>query len=155
MKEYEKNINKASVGVEFANKMAKQTPLDHFIQHEGGVYAGRHLIIDIYTLHRLDDMKFIEQAMLEAVSASKATLLHIHLHHFTPNNGVSGVAVLAESHISVHTWPEAGYAAFDVFMCGDANPHAAVEVFKLVFRADKVKVSELIRGEIHAETVVV
>ena len=53
----------------------------------------------------------------ECIRAAGATLLHIHLHHFTPNNGVSGVAVLAESHISVHTWPESGFAAFDVFMC--------------------------------------
>jgi S-adenosylmethionine decarboxylase len=51
------------------------------------------------------------------VDAAQATLLHIHVHHFQPN-GISGVAVLAESHISIHTWPEVGYAAMDVFMCG-------------------------------------
>ena len=55
-----------------------------------------------------------------------ATLLHIHLHTFTDGGGISGVAVLAESHISVHTWPEKGYAAFDVFMCGDAEPRKAL-----------------------------
>jgi len=49
-------------------------------------------------------------------------LLHIHLHHFSHNGGVSGVAVLAESHISVHTWPERDYAAIDVFMCGHTSP---------------------------------
>ena len=55
------------------------------------------------------------------MEAAGATLLHIHLHHFTPNGGVSGVAVLAESHISIHSWPEYGYAALDVFMCGDGR----------------------------------
>jgi len=63
----------------------------------------------------------MEATLREAVLQAGATLLHIHLHHFTPNGGISGVAVLAESHISVHTWPERNFAAFDVFMCGDAS----------------------------------
>lgn len=129
--------------------------LDHFIVHANGVYAGKHLIVDLYTTYKLDNKDFIEQVLRDAVDASNATLLHIHLHHFTPNYGVSGVAVLAESHISVHTWPEADYAAFDVFMCGDAKPHAAVEVFKQAFQPTKLKVSELIRGEVNAESSVV
>ena len=69
------------------------------------------------------------ETLRRCVAAAKATLLHIHLHHFQPS-GVSGVAVLAESHISVHTWPEKGFAAFDVFMCGDAEPRKALDVFK-------------------------
>jgi S-adenosylmethionine decarboxylase len=73
-------------------------------------------------------------------------LLHIHLHHFTPNNGVSGVAVLAESHISVHTWPETGFAAFDVFMCGDTDPHQAIEVLQRAFRPHRLEVGEHLRG---------
>ena len=72
---------------------------------------------------RLDDIEHIEATLRRCVEAARATLLHIHLHHFQPN-GVSGVAVLAESHISIHTWPEAGYAALDVFMCGSADPDA-------------------------------
>jgi S-adenosylmethionine decarboxylase len=57
------------------------------------------------------------------------------------------VAVLAESHISVHTWPEIGYGAFDVFMCGDAEPWKAVDVLKDAFDTDTVEVRELLRGE--------
>ena len=78
--------------------------------------------------------------------ACGATLLHIHTHKFSPQ-GVSGVAVLAESHISVHTWPEIGYGAFDVFMCGDADPWQAVGVLQRAFGTDTVHVKELRRGE--------
>jgi len=60
--------------------------------------------------------------------------------------GISGVAVLAESHISVHTWPEKGFAAFDVFMCGDAQPMKALEVFKRAFNPGRVVVGEHKRG---------
>ena len=73
-------------------------------------------------------------------------LLHCHLHHFSPNGGVSGVAVLAESHISIHTWPECEYAALDVFMCGDAKPHAAIEVLKRAFEPATVNLGEHKRG---------
>ena len=66
---------------------------------------------------------------------------------FEPNGGVSGVAVLAESHISTHTWPERDYAAFDVFMCGDAQPIKAVAILKEAFEAAEVRVTEILRGE--------
>ena len=75
-----------------------------------------------------------------------ATLLHIHLHHFTPNGGVSGVAVLSESHISIHSWPEADYAALDVFMCGEAQPQKCVEVLREAFSARDVLVKTHHRG---------
>ena len=84
--------------------------------------------------------------MRRCVDAARATLLHIHLHHFQPN-GVSGVAVLAESHISIHTWPEVGYAALDVFMCGKAEPDACIPVLREAFTAQRVGVNELLRGQ--------
>ena len=74
-------------------------------------------------------------------------LLHIHLHRFTPNGGVSGVAVLAESHISIHSWPEYGYAALDVFMCGTADPNATIEVMKRAFSPEKMVVKTELRGK--------
>ncbi len=80
------------------------------------------------------------------MSEAGATLLHIHLHHFTPNGGVSGVAVLAESHISIHTWPERDYAALDVFMCGDSQPEKAIPVLERAFEPDTVEVGEHLRG---------
>ena len=81
---------------------------DYFIERDGHRYAGTHLIIDLFGAKRLDDLKHIKETLKRCVEVAGATLLHIHLHHFTPNGGVSGVAVLAESHISIHSWPEAG-----------------------------------------------
>ena len=121
---------------------------DHFVKRDGKVFAGTHLIIDLWGATRLDDLGHVERTLVEAVEQSGATLLHIHLHHFTPNGGVSGVAVLAESHISIHTWPERGYAALDVFMCGDAEPHKAIPVLERAFRPSGVEVDEIFRGEV-------
>ena len=111
---------------------------DHFITRDGVTFAGSHLIVDFWEAEGLDDAARIEQAMKDAVEAAGATLLHIHLHTFTPNGGISGVAVLAESHISVHTWPERGYAAFDVFMCGNAEPRKAAAVLERAFAPKRV-----------------
>lgn len=120
--------------------------LDHFVKKDGVVYAGTHLIVDLWGARRLDDIAHIESTLKRCIEVSGATLLHIHLHHFTPNMGVSGVAVLAESHISIHTWPECGYAALDVFMCGDAEPEKSVPVLRAAFCADRVDVNDLKRG---------
>jgi len=69
-----------------------------------------------------------------------------HLHRFSENGGVSGVAVLAESHISVHTWPERGFAAFDVFMCGACRPEKALPVLRRYFRPSNMQISQSKRG---------
>ncbi len=119
---------------------------DYFIVRDGVRYAGTHLIIDVYGADRLDELSHVETALRDAVDAASATLLHIHLHHFTPNGGISGVAVLAESHISIHTWPECGYAALDVFMCGEANPHATIEILREAFAPERIAVEEHMRG---------
>lgn len=120
---------------------------DFFIERDGKRFAGTHLIIDLIGASRLDDLAHIEAALRRCVEVSKATLLHIHLHHFTPNGGVSGVAVLSESHISIHSWPEADYAALDVFMCGEAEPHNAIEVLREAFQPSEIRVGEHQRGE--------
>nr|WP_029010775.1 adenosylmethionine decarboxylase [Azospirillum halopraeferens] len=120
---------------------------DHFVTRDGKVFAGTHLIVDLWDAERLDDIEHVRRTLVEAVEVAGATLLHIHLHHFTPNGGVSGVAVLAESHISIHTWPERGYAALDIFMCGDARPHAAIPVLERAFSPGGVRCDELLRGE--------
>jgi S-adenosylmethionine decarboxylase len=119
---------------------------DHFAVRNGVRCAGVHLIIDLHGAAGLDDIDLIEATLRRCVEAARATLLHIHLHHFQPN-GVSGVAVLAESHISIHTWPDAGYAALDVFMCGKASPDACIPVLREAFKAERVEVNEILRGQ--------
>lgn len=131
-----------------ASHTASDENLDHFITRNGKVFAGTHLIIDLWGACRLDDLDHVEATLRRCVAAAKATLLHIHLHHFTPNGGVSGVAVLAESHISIHSWPERDYAALDVFMCGDSEPHLAIEILREAFDAAQVEVHEHHRGEV-------
>ena len=129
---------------------ANHTPderLDFFIERDGVRYAGNHLIIDLFGARRVDDIKHTEETIKRCIEVAGATLLHFHLHHFTPNGGISGVAVLSESHISVHSWPEAHYAAFDVFMCGDAKPELCVGILKEAFEAREVVVKTHQRGE--------
>lgn len=119
---------------------------DHFITKNGLTYAGSHLIIDFWDAENLDNQALIERTLKEAVEAAGATLLHIHLHRFTEGGGVSGVAVLAESHISVHTWPERGYAAFDIFMCGGAEPRRSLPVLQNAFHPKRIVIGEHKRG---------
>lgn len=132
--------------IELAHTPADEAP-DHFIMVDGKEVAGKHLIIDLLGAKHLTDDARVRQAMHDCVKACGATLLHIHTHVFSPNGGISGVAVLAESHISTHTWPERNYAAFDVFMCGDARPEKAVAILKAAFEADDARVEVILRGE--------
>ena len=125
---------------------AQQSTLDHFVLRNGVEFAGTHLILDFWEASQLNDLALMELTLKQSVEAAGATLLHLHLHHFTPNYGISGVAVLAESHISVHTWPERNYAAFDIFMCGDAQPGKTIPVLKRAFMPAKVIVTEHLRG---------
>jgi S-adenosylmethionine decarboxylase len=134
----------ASIGAHTADAEVQD---DHFVVRNGVRCAGAHLIVDLYQAHQLDDLGHIEETLRACVDAAGATLLHIHLHHFEPNGGVSGVAVLAESHISIHSWPERGYAALDIFMCGNANPDACVPVLRQAFRPKRIAVSEHLRGQ--------
>jgi S-adenosylmethionine decarboxylase len=120
---------------------------DFFVERNGTRCAGVHLIIDLHGARRLNDLDHIDGVLRKCAEAAGATLLHIHLHRFQPD-GVSGVAVLAESHISIHTWPEAGFAALDVFMCGDTAPERCVPILRTAFAAKRVGVSELLRGKI-------
>ncbi len=107
---------------------------------------GTHVIIDVKNGTGLDDQARVETALRAAVDASGATLLGLHLHQFAPQ-GITGVALLAESHITVHTWPELGFGAFDAFMCGGADPFAVVDVLVAAFETDDVQVRALDRGE--------
>lgn len=89
--------------------------------------TGTHIIFEVRGLQAHLGCAELECLMREAASLAGATILNAFLHPFGQSFGVTGFLVLAESHISVHTWPEHDYAAFDVFMCGDTSPQAAVD----------------------------
>ena len=93
--------------------------------------SGLHLIADITGATGLSDLPLIESTLRAAAHAAHARVLAVNLHHFGPEQGITGVALLAESHISIHTWPEAGLAAVDIFVCGaNADPHAALALIE-------------------------
>ncbi len=121
---------------------------DYFVEKDGMKFAGMHLLVDLWGARNLSDPALIDTALCEAARAAGATILHSHFHHFSPNGGVSGVVVLAESHISIHTWPERHFAAIDIFMCGDCDPHLAIPVLQRTFQAGRVELDEQRRGRI-------
>jgi S-adenosylmethionine decarboxylase len=109
---------------------------------------GTHLLADLYGIDAaaLANAMLLEQVMRLAVAAAGATVLNSHFHHFGQAQGVTGVMLLAESHLSVHTWPETGYAAFDVFMCGNARPQLALEVLIERLAPKHRELREILRG---------
>lgn len=119
---------------------------DYFVERNGVKFAGTHLLVELWGASNLGDLAVTDQMLRDATEAAGATLLHIHLHHFGPNAGLSGVAVLAESHISIHTWPERGYAALDIFMCGACDPYKAIPILRQAFQPVTVQLSEQKRG---------
>ena len=108
---------------------------------------GMHCILELHgcPADRLDDEAFVRQALEEASQQGLATLLKLTSHHFEPQ-GVTALGLLAESHISIHTWPESGYAAIDVFTCGDANPQMACGFLVEAFAAAEHSLQEIVRG---------
>jgi len=107
---------------------------------------GRQLVIDAWGCGELDDEEKVKSFLEECVKACGATLLSTDTHRFSPQ-GISGIAVIAESHISIHTWPEYGYAAIDVFTCGkDVEPYSAIDVIKRFFSPERMTVNEVKRG---------
>lgn len=132
----------------FVNIAAKEGSSDHFVRIGNEQYAGIHILADFWEVHGIDDLEYMESTLRRAVDAAGATLLHIHLHHFTPGKGISGVAVLAESHIGVHTWPERGLAAFDIFMCGDCRPEEALHTMEKAFSPGRTDIRIYRRGRV-------
>ena len=121
---------------------------DYFVERDGMIFAGMHLLVDLWGASHLGDPAHIDAALREAAAVAGATILHSHFHHFSPNGGVSGVVVLAESHISIHTWPERGFAAVDIFMCGECDPHLSLPVLRRAFTPQRVTVDEQRRGRV-------
>lgn len=123
-------------------------PLDFF--RKGGIVPsiGSHCILEMYgcPAATLDDMEAIRVGLRQAAKLAHSTLLHEVAHRFEPQ-GVTALGLLAESHISVHTWPELGYAAADVFTCGDeCEPEKACEFLAEALHAQRYELRRLPRG---------
>ncbi len=125
---------------------ASDIPDDHFVYREGLRFAGTHLIVDLWNASSLDDLAHVDRTLRQAAEEAGATLLKIDLHSFAPTGGITGVAILAESHISIHTWPERSYAAIDLFMCGETRPHKAIAIMREAFSPGHITVVEHKRG---------
>lgn len=114
---------------------------------------GRHILVELYgsPASVLDDVIRIEACMVRAARAANATVINTSFHRFSPY-GVSGVVVIHESHLSIHTWPEHGFAAVDLFTCGDTiNPWTAYEVLKSDLKATHGTTREIDRGHLNAQ----
>lgn len=110
---------------------------------------GKHILVDLYECpaELLNDVDHIEESMKKAARAANAAIVDANFHRFSPH-GVTGVLTIQESHLAIHTWPEYGFAAVDIFTCGQGiDPWRAYEVLKKVFRATRATAVEMHRGQ--------
>ncbi len=112
------------------------------------IVLGKHLIVEAWTHDPqvLDDPAYVQESLLAAARRGNFSVVGVDVHEFSPH-GVTGVVLLAESHMSIHTWPEYCYAALDIFTCG-GDPWAALEELKERLHAERVDVRELDRGSL-------
>lgn len=108
---------------------------------------GTHLVLDAWQAptELLNDPQKVRQALIDAIAASNATLIDLCLHQFSPQ-GITATATLAESHIAIHTWPEHGYFAADLFFCGEGKPAIAMEVLQTALQAKSARLQQVERG---------
>ncbi|GMT47874.1 MAG: S-adenosylmethionine decarboxylase proenzyme [bacterium] len=109
---------------------------------------GTHLLVELKDCNHeiLKDLKAVSEAMVSAAKQAKATIVDVSFHEFSPF-GISGMVVIAESHLSIHTWPEYGYAAVDIFTCGDIiKPEIAVQYLIEQFESKNPSIVEMKRG---------
>jgi len=110
-------------------------------------YAGIHLLAEFWNGKIIENPKEIKEILIEAVKQSKNTPLEVAIHKFSPQ-GITGVILLAESHLAIHTWPELNYIAIDIFTCGErAIPYKALKYLKKKFQPKKIKIKEMKRGK--------
>jgi S-adenosylmethionine decarboxylase proenzyme len=109
---------------------------------------GKQILVEYYDCDqaKINDVTYIENSLIQATKASNATIISHNFHKFSPY-GVSGVVVIAESHVAIHTWPEYNYAAVDIFTCGDTiDPWIIQEHLKDFFESKNVSSMEMKRG---------
>jgi len=113
-----------------------------------GLRLGRHIVIELMDCppELLDSIEFLKKTLREAAIASNSTVISDYFYKFKPQ-GVSGFVLIAESHISIHTWPEYGYAAVDIYTCGnDTDPWKGLEVLTKRLKPKRLLISEIERG---------
>ena len=110
--------------------------------------AGSHLLADLHGVapERLRDGAAIAALLADAAQAAGARVLERHFHHFGAGQGVTGVVLLAESHITIHTWPECAFAAIDIFMCGTSAPQRALDAICTALQPAAVDARTIARG---------
>jgi len=116
---------------------------------------GKHLLLELKDCDKevLNDLGFLKGTLLEAAGECGATVLGESFHRFNPQ-GVSGVVIIAESHLFIHTWPEYGYAAADIFTCGNSvQPEKAVEVLVKKLGTKNHSMIEIQRGLLHTSMI--
>jgi S-adenosylmethionine decarboxylase len=116
---------------------------------------GTHLLVDLKDCQndKLNDIQFVQEAMLSAARDAQATIVDFKFHEFSPF-GISGVVVIAESHLAIHTWPEYKYAAVDVFTCGDTlQPEVAAISLAKAFESRNPSIHEVKRGIIGIDNI--
>ncbi len=109
---------------------------------------GRQILVEFYDCNesKINDVVFIEQSLIQATKASFASIISHNFHKFSPH-GVSGVVVIAESHVAIHTWPEYRYAAVDIFTCGESiDPWIIQDRLKDLLGSENVSSMEMKRG---------
>lgn len=111
-----------------------------------GFLPGKHILLDLYGASNLTNLQHIEKTLRTAAESAGATVLKTDLHTFGEGLGITGVAILAESHISIHTWPEHHYAAIDIFMCGTSSPERAIPILEAFFQPARTETSIHSRG---------
>lgn len=116
-----------------------------FVTENDSMYAGKHLLIDLYDCENHGMQSEIESVMISSCEATGATVLFSYLHPFT-GGGVSGAIILAESHMSIHSWPELSFISLDIFVCGDCDPYLALPLLVNYFQPQSRKVTEQRRG---------
>lgn len=108
--------------------------------------VGTHLVLELWGCSNLNSLEVVEQALRDIVDAIDVTLLDLKIYPFSPQ-GVTGAAIVAESHIIIHTWPEYGYAAIDVFTCGKERDYAtAIDAVREHFAPERIQAMNMVRG---------
>lgn len=132
-------IQKTKRSIEWVIAKTKQNKLKH---------AGIHVVADFWNGKSIENPKALKDVLIKAAKAANATPLEISIHKFSPQ-GITGVVLLAESHIAIHSWPEYDYMAVDIFTCGDKSaPQKALDYLRQEFQPKKVDSKKINRGAV-------